>query len=449
MRTFDLVVIGTGSAGATAAYRCRAAGWSVAIIDSLPFGGTCALRGCDPKKVLVGAADLLDWYRRMEGHGLVGSGVRIDWPQLMRFKRTFTDPAPKAREEGYAKAGIAAFRGHAQFVDRSAIRVGDETLTARYVLIAAGAKPAPLNIPGEEHLTTSDAFLELEELPRRILFVGGGYISFEFTHVAVRAGAEVRMLHRGNHPLEAFDPDLVVMLTKATRDLGVDVVLGAPVESIERHGSIFMVRTSVDGAPRTYEADLVVHGAGRVPDVDNLALERASVQRERRGIAVNEYLQSVSNPAVYAAGDAAASGPPLTPVAALEGFVVAQNLLNSNQLSVPDYTNVASVVFTVPPLASVGLTEARAKEQGRKFRTKFEDTAWWYSSRRVNAPVSGYKVLVEEGSDRILGAHLLGPHADEVINTFALAMHAGLPTGELKGVLFGYPTGASDAAYMV
>ena len=196
-RKFDLIVIGTGAAGSTAAYKCRKAGWEVAIIDSRPFGGTCALRGCDPKKVLVGAVELIDWARRMEGKGVSAKDAEIDWPALMRFKRTFTDTVPANRERGYAEAGIAAFHGRTRFLDRTTLQVGDDTLIARFTLVAAGAKPATLGIPGEGFLTTSDHFLELERLPQRIAFVGGGYISFEFAHVAARTGAQVQILHRG------------------------------------------------------------------------------------------------------------------------------------------------------------------------------------------------------------------------------------------------------------
>lgn len=450
MKTFDLVVIGTGSAGATAAHACRQAGWEVVIIDSHPFGGTCALRGCDPKKVLVGAAELVDWHRRMEGRGVTASGARMDWPALIEFKRTFTDPVAPNREEGYRKVGISAFHGRARFTGPQELAVGEETLAAKHILIAAGARPATLGIPGEELLTTSEQFLELASLPRRVLFVGGGYISCEFAHVAARAGAEVRILHRGDRLLEGFDPDLVALLTKVTQDLGVDIRFQTAVQRIERREGTLAVSAEVGGKSETFEADLVVHGAGRVPDIDDMALELAGVKREKRGVVVNEYLQSVSNPAVYAAGDAAASGgPPLTPVAALEGHVAATNLLQGNRLPVPDSANVASVVFTVPPLASVGLSETAARERGLKFRTKFQETSGWYSTRRVNAPASGYKVLIEEGSGRILGAHLFGPHADEVMNLFLLAMYAELPAAALKGVLFGYPTGASDVPYMV
>src|SRR3990172_9812399 len=207
-KKFDLVAIGTGSAAATVASRCRSAGWEVAVVDSRPFGGTCALRGCDPKKVLVGAAEVINWNRRMEGKGIRGKGVQIDWPSLMRFKQSFVAPVPKHREESFAKAGIATFHGQACFADGTTVRVGEQTLEAKHVVIASGACPAKLGIPGEEHFITSDQFLELKKLPKQILFVGGGYISFEFAHVAARAGAQVQILHRGPRPLAGFDPDL-------------------------------------------------------------------------------------------------------------------------------------------------------------------------------------------------------------------------------------------------
>jgi glutathione reductase (NADPH) len=195
-REFDVVVIGTGEAASPVASQCRSAGWEVAVIDSRPFGGTCALRGCDPKKVLVGAAEAVDWVRRMKGKGIRAEEICIDWQDLMRFKRSFTEPVPRNREEEFAKAGIAAFHGRARFAGPSSVQVNDEVLEGRYVVIAAGQKPADLKIAGTEHLTTSERFLELDELPKRILFVGGGYIAFEFAHVAVRAGGQVTIADR-------------------------------------------------------------------------------------------------------------------------------------------------------------------------------------------------------------------------------------------------------------
>lgn len=448
-KNFDLIAIGTGSAASAAAHKCRAAGWNVAVIDSRPFGGTCALRGCDPKKVLVGAAELIDWNRRMNGKGVAASDAHLDWSELMRFKRTFTEPVPQNREKSFAKAGIATFHGRAQFVGPTSLAVGDETLVSRYVVIGAGAKPATLNISGEEFLTTSEMFLELDHLPERIIFVGGGYISFEFAHIAARAGSKVVILHRGERPLEGFDKDLVNTLLCATEEIGVDVRLETAVTVIEKSAGRLLVHASQKDNEQTFEGDMVVHGAGRVPDIDDLGLDQGNVASGLKGVLVNEYLQSVSNPAVYAAGDAAATeGLPLTPVASQEGHVVAANILKGNHRS-PDHRGTPTVVFTIPPLASVGLPEEAARERGLKFTVKLGDTSSWYSSRRVNLQHSGYKVLVEEDSGQILGAHLLGLHAEEVINLFALAIRTGLKADDLRRVPYGYPSSSSDVSYMV
>jgi len=448
-RKFDVIAIGTGSAASAVASRCREAGWQVAIVDSRPFGGTCALRGCDPKKVLVGAAEAVDWARRMKGKGIQAAKLQIDWPELMRFKRSFTEPVPKRREEGFAKAGISAFHGRARFAGPTTIQVGEETLEGRYVVIAAGEAPADLKIPGAEHLTTSDQFLELNELPRRILFIGGGYIAFEFAHVAARVGSQVTVLHRGPRPLGLFDPDLVDLLVERTRELGIDVHLGTEAIGIEKSSAQLIVRALASGETGTFETEMVVHAAGRVPEINDLNLDAAGIEWEKRGVRVNEFLQSVSNPAVYAAGDAAASaGPPLAPVASYEGLIVAANLLKGN-LQRPNYLGIPSVVFTIPSLAAVGLSEREAREQNLKFTVKREMTSTWYSSRRVAETHSGYKVLVEEGTDRILGAHILGSEAGEVINLFALAIRSGMHATDLKHMLFAYPTSGSNMTRML
>jgi glutathione reductase (NADPH) len=369
---------------------------------------------------------------------------------MARFKRTFTDGVPAAMDRSFKEAGMLSAHGRARFVGPTSLRVGEETYAGRHVVIAAGARHAPLGIPGEEHLTTSSGFLGLETLPRRVAFVGGGYIAFEFAHIAARAGAEVTVLHRGTRPLEGFDPDLVAQLVGTTRGLGADVRLGTSVTAVEKRGGELVVHAGTATGEVEVAADLVVHAAGRVPEVDDLDLGAAGVERgEKGGVAVNEYLQSVSNPAVYAAGDAAASGGlPLTPVAGMEGRTVAANLLNGNTRT-PNYLGIPTVVFTTPPLARVGLDEATARAQGLHFRAHHEDTSGWYSSRRVSLTHTGFKTLVEEGTDRVLGAHLLGPHAEEIINVFALAVREGVSASDLKDMVFAYPTGASDIGYML
>jgi glutathione reductase (NADPH) len=306
-----------------------------------------------------------------------------------------------------------------------------------------------LGIPGAEHLTTSDQFLELNELPRRILFIGGGYIAFEFAHVAALAGSQVTILHRGPRPLGLFDPDLVDQLVERTRELGIDLHLETEATGIEKSSAQLIVKALASGETRTFQADMVVHSAGRVPEIGDLNLDGAGIEWEKRGVRVNDFLQSVSIPTVYAAGDAAASeGLPLASVASYEGLVVAANLLKGNHQK-PNYLGIPSVVFTVPPLAAVGLSERGAREQNLKFGVKTEMTSTWYSSRRVAETYSGYKVLVEESTDRILGAHILGSEAAEVINLFAVAIRSGMRATDLKHTLFAYPTSGSNLTRML
>lgn len=446
-KNYDLVVIGSGSAGNVAASRCRAAGWMVAAIDFRPFGGTCALRGCDPKKVLVGVAEAVDQARRLFGKGVTTDRLGVSWPELMAFKRTFTDDMPPMMEEGFTSQGIDTFHGRARFTGRNTVLVEQETLEGRYVLIASGAEPMTLGIDGEEYLTTSEQFLEMGQLPGRVLLVGGGYIAFELAHITKRAGAEVTILEQAPRLLGPFDQDLVGLLVKKSRDIGIDVRTGTTVTAVEKAGGSFIVHASSAGKEYRLEADLVVHGAGRVPALKALDLDAAGVQHERGRLRLNEFLQSVSNPAVYAAGDAAQMGPALTPVAGRDGGIAAANMLEGNHAK-PDYTVVPSVVFTIPPLASVGLRDDQAREKGLKFRVTHKETSGWYTNHRVNEDTAGFKILVEEGSERIIGAHLLGPHSDEVVNLFALAMHSGLSTENLRKTVFAYPTAASDVAYM-
>src|SRR5712671_3858254 len=200
MKTYDLVVIGSGTAAQVASARVRKAGRTVVVVDHRPFGGTCALRGCDPKKMLLSGAEAVDAARRMQAHGVAGE-LRINWPELIAFKRTFTDPVPEKQEARYAAQGIDAFHGLAQFTGPDAVTVAGQELKAGHILIATGARPAPLRFPGVEHIITSDRFLELESLPRRIGRMGRCYIAAEFSHIAARAGAQVTVLQRGVHSL--------------------------------------------------------------------------------------------------------------------------------------------------------------------------------------------------------------------------------------------------------
>ncbi len=230
--------------------------------------------------------------------------------------------------------------------------------------------------------------------------------------------------------------------------VGIDVHTGTVVEGVEKTGAGYRVKASSNGQSMAFEADLVVHAAGRMPNLDSLDLNRAAVAVKDGRLQLNDYLQSVSNPAVYAAGDAASSGPPLTPVSSHDAKVVAGNLLEGNRHK-PDYRGVPSVAFTIPPIVAVGLSEADARKQGLKFRMQVQKVPDWFTARQAAERVYGFKVLVEEETDRVLGAHLVGPHVDEIINLFALAIRQGLTATALKQTIFAYPTGASDIGDML
>ena len=419
----------------------RHAGWKVAITDELPYGGTCAVKGCIPKKVLIGAAEVIERAHAMKDKGISG-GLRIVWPDLIRFKRSFTDPVPVTRKETFVKEGIDTFHGHARFVGRNTLQIGDKTLSSRFIGIATGAVPGRLGIPGEEYVSTSDDFLAMESLPERILFIGGGIISFELAHVAAQAGARVTILHRSGTVLKEFDPFLVDILIQAMRASGIEILTDMPVASVEKGSGVFHVHAGKAGE-KAFEADMVVHGAGRVPDIEGLDLTAGGVAVDERGIAVNPYLQSISNPSVYVAGDANARGKPLSPVATMEGRAAARNMIHGNNAE-PTYLTVPTVVFVSPLLASVGLQEDQAVKQDLTTVVHKKETPDWYSIRRIGMTRSAYTILTEGKSGRIIGAHLLGYNADEMINVFALAIRTGATLADLQEMAWAYPTGGYD-----
>lgn len=445
----DLVVIGVGMAGNTAANKCASAGWSVAVIDELPYGGTCALRGCDPKKILRRGAEIIDAARLMRGKGVDENNLTINWPDLMAHKRAFTDKMPGRIEGGLEENGVETLHGAARFVNENMIELeGGERLQAKKFLIATGARPRPIDEPGGENLIDSTGFLELEGLPSRILFVGGGYVSFEFAHIARRAGSEVLIIDRGARQLEQFDPDLVDMLAARSRETGIEIVNESELIAIEKTANGFDVLARRKGDERQWSVDLVVHGAGRIPAIDSLDLDAAGVEYGAKGVTVSEHLQSTSNENVYAAGDAAATqGAPLTPVAVFEGKVAASNILKGNNAT-PDYRGVPSAVFTIPELVRVGMLESEAKEAGRDVRVAFTDTSKWFSNFRIGETCAATKILIDNDTDEIIGAHMIGPEYGELINYFGLAMRLGLKSRDLKQLVSAYPSVSSDLGSM-
>lgn len=447
--TYDLLVIGAGMAGVAAANKCASQGWHVAIVDAQPYGGTCALRGCDPKKILRRGAEIIDSARLMRGKGIDDPALRINWQDLMQHKRGFTDPVPHNLERDLASHGVDTLHGQARFLDKNRVDIAGARLEAEHFLITTGAHPRPLDFPGHEHLIDSTDFLNLDTLPPRILFVGGGFISFEFAHIAARAGSTPTVIDRGPRPLKGFDPDLVDLLIGRSQQAGIAIRPSTTITAVDKTGTGYRVSVESSGVPETIECDLIVHGAGREADLAGLDLGAAGVDWGPRGVSVAGHLQSTTNPAVYAAGDSADTpGLPLTPVAVFEGKVAASNMVNGTTRT-PDYSGVPTAVFTIPELARVGMLEKEAIDSGLDIDVRYNDTSGWYSNYRIGEPTAAAKILVDRTTDQVVGAHLLGPEYAELINILGLAMKAKLTTRQLKSMTAAYPTVGSDLGSML
>ncbi|MGB3761663.1 MAG: NAD(P)/FAD-dependent oxidoreductase [Ornithinimicrobium sp.] len=445
----DLIVIGAGMAGVAAATKCAAQGWQVAIVDSLPYGGTCALRGCDPKKILRRGAEIIDHARLMRGKGIDDADLSINWADLMKHKHGFTDPVPQNMEDGLTSSGVTTLHGHARFTGPHQLEIDGSPYDADRFLVATGARPRALDFEGHPHLIDSTDFLDLEELPARILFVGGGFISFEFAHIAARAGSSPVIVDRGERPLKSFDPDLVELLVDRGQQVGIDLRRTTTIVDVRPSEGGYQVTLEHAGTHETIQTDLVVHGAGRVAELADLGLDAAGVEWDERGIRVAEHLQSTSNPAIWAAGDSAdTDGMPLTPVAVSEAKVAASNMIKGTT-SAPDYAGIATAVFTIPELTRVGMLESEARASGIDLAVRYSDTSGWYSNYRIGETTAAAKILIDQSTDTIVGAHLLGPEYGELVNTLALAIKLGLTTRQLKSATAAYPTVGSDLGSML
>jgi glutathione reductase (NADPH) len=447
-QTYDLIVIGAGMAGVAAATKCAAQGWTAAIVDDLPYGGTCALRGCDPKKILRRGAEIIDSANLMRGKGIDGDGLSINWGDLMKHKHGFTDPVPQAMEDNLARNGVDTLHGQARFTGKNDVEIDGTPYVASHVLVATGARPRPLDFPGNEHLVDSTDFMNLQALPPRILFLGGGFISFEFAHISARAGSSPIIIDRGTRPLKRFDPDLVELLVKRGSEAGIELRRSTTIENVERTGNSYRLTVERSGTRETIETDLVVHGAGRISDLSRLDLDAAGIAWGEQGVTVAGHLQSTTNSAVWAAGDAAnTAGMPLTPVAVSEAKVAASNMLKG-ATTTPDYTGVPTAVFTIPELARVGLLEQEAVDSGIDLDVRYTDTSGWYSNYRIAETTAAVKILLDRSNDLIVGAHMLGPEYGELINIIGLAMKLRLTTRQLKSMTAAYPTVGTDLGSM-
>ncbi|PKA98699.1 glutathione reductase (NADPH) [Flavobacteriaceae bacterium MAR_2009_75] len=446
-KEYDVFVIGSGIAGQTVAMNSSKAGLKVAIADIREFGGVCANRGCDPKKVLLGATEVLEVAQNLKGKG-IRKELKIDWAELQKYKQNFTKAVPASTEEKLRDAGIKLYHQSPKFLDKDILFVEGKTVKANKIVVATGLVPRKLAVKGNKHFKTSDDFLNLKKLPKKIVFIGAGYIGMEFAHMAARAGVDVTMIDVEKRPLTAFDPDLVEELTKYSKKIGIDFVFGARLQSVKKLRKNFKVAYEKDGKSNSLKARMVFNTAGRVPAISELDLEKGSVEFNDNGIAVNSYLQSKTNKTVYACGDVSDNGLPLTPLSGREGYVVSKNIINGNQKKLKTPV-IPSVVFTLPNLASVGFSEEEAKKRYKNILVKEGSAKNWFNAKRINAPCYRYKIILNERTEEIVGAHILSPEAGETINIFAMAINQGMTADELQGTVFTYPSWINDVKSMV
>ena len=446
----DVFIIGGGPAGLTLANLCRDGGLDVTIADAIAFGGTCTYRGCAPKRIMASVSESIDSVDRLVGHGVRGE-AQMAWPEVKRLVDGYLDGHSEGIVETFEGKGIRALLQRVTVTGPGTLEAGGQTYTADHVVVATGQRPAPLGIPGEEHANVSSDFHELPEMPRRVLFIGGGYIGLESAHIAARSGSEVTIVNNDDDPLPMFEPDLVEVLLDASRELGIDFHFNQSAKSIEREGDAFRVTTEdADGGEHHYTVDLVLNTAGRIANVEGFGLEALGAEVSGKGVAVDECFRVEGVDGLYAIGDVGDDeGPPLTPVAQIEAKALANTILTGDPTP-PDYSGLPTAVYTLPELACVGLMESEARDAGYDVEVVQKLNACeQFNAYRMRARAYAYKTIVDKESGKLLGAHVLSPHASEVINVFALTIRAGLPAKTLKDVPWAYPTWGSDVSGMV
>jgi glutathione reductase (NADPH) len=442
MSDFDLFVIGAGSGGVRTARMAAAAGARVGIAEERYLGGTCVNVGCIPKKLYSYAAHYRYDFEDSAGFGWQTAAPVFDWPRLRAAKQQEI-----ARLNGiYAgllkQAGVSLFEGRARLRDAHSVDVGGQVVSSRHIVLATGGWPHVPEFAGREHVVTSNEIFDLPEFPRRILIVGGGYIAVEFAGIFSGLGAETFLSYRAAQPLRDFDADLRrCFLKEAGKHL--KLLPETQVAEISRYGQVLQVRLQ-DG--NRYEVDCVMFATGRTANTEGLGLENTRVQRGAHGtVLVNEQLQT-AEPSIYALGDVVGRLA-LTPVALAEGMLLADHLFGDRQRSL-SYDNVPTTIFSHPNIATVGLSEASAAARYRNlsiFESDFRALRHTLSGRDERTYM---KVVVDTASDRVLGMHMVGPEAGEVIQGFAAAMNCGLTKRQLDGTLGIHPTLAEEFVTM-
>jgi glutathione reductase (NADPH) len=451
MDAYDVVIVGSGTSGQTAAFHLNEKGLKVAVVEKADRpGGTCALAGCQPKKWFYEAAETIARSRHLRGKGIVVASEG-SWGQVLEQKKQFTSRVPEGTIENLQEAGIEFMAGTATFLNNKTLAVDGKEIQAQFYILATGAKPMDLPIEGIEHVITSDDFLELRKIPSAILFIGGGFISFEFAHFAARlgpAGQHSVILEVSDRPLGEFDAEMVALLVEASKAEGIDVRCGVDIEVVEKQAKGFLIRTAQGDR---FEADLVVHGAGRAPDLNALGLDAAGVEYSKGGVIVDETMRT-SRRHIFAVGDCAATIQ-LARLADQEAHVAAENILadfDRGRKTTIDYSAAPAVLFTYPQYGMVGHTEENLKQEGQAYRKSFAKNLTWPTYKRVGLKHAAYKILIDE-SDKILGAHFLSDSVSGLLNTVKQAMVNETAVEELyrQSIVSPYPTHESDLSYML
>ena len=440
---YDVVILGGGNAGFGVSAVAHDAGKTIAFVEERDFGGTCPNRGCTPKKVLVAAAHALHEIEIAGAHGIEVGKPSLDWGKLIAREKAMVGFVPEAME-GTARKRGDVFKGSARFVGPNAVEVEGTVLEGENIVIATGSKPRPLPIPGAELLITSDEVLSEETQPSEVVFIGGGVIAMEFSHVYARAGTKVTILEALPRLLPRVEADAVAAVQAESERIGIAVQTGVEIKEIAQANGKLRVAYQQAGREVAVVADRVINGTGRIANVDGLDLDAGKVKHDRIAVETDDYLRSTSNPAVWVCGDSLVTSAQLSPLATYEGRIVGRNIVDGPTVK-PDYRVVPSCVYTVPALATVGLTEEEARDRGIDVKVSVNDMTGWFSGKSYAESVAWAKVLVDEGADRIVGAHMVGHQGEELIHLFALAMRHGIAASQMKDDLFAFPTFSSDA----
>jgi glutathione reductase (NADPH) len=440
---FDLFTLGAGSGGVAGSRRAASYGARVGIAEAVRVGGTCVLRGCVPKKLLVYAAHFADDFADAAGFGWTVPTPGFDWAALIANKDRELDRLNGIYLKLLADSGVTLFEGHARLVDAHTVEIGATRVTARRIMVATGAQPVLPAIPGIEHAITSNEALDLPALPRRIVIVGGGYIAVEFAGIFQALGVEVTLAIRADCVLRGFDEDVRLTLAHEMAGRGIEIMPRTVVTRIERTAAGLVVHTA---AGQQITADTALYATGRAPNTRGLGLEELGVVVNDVGaIAVDEWSETAV-PGIYAVGDAT-DRLNLTPVAIAEARALAETLFNDNPIKF-DRSDVASAVFSTPPVATVGLTETQARLGLRAvdvYRTQFRPMKHTLSGRGERVMM---KLIVDRDSDRVMGCHMVGADAPEIIQGLAIALKCGATKRQFDQTVGIHPTAAEEFVTM-